>query len=126
MGEVVETREKALSHQKRVLAQAIKDAKNDIREIRRIYWGAVRSILGAKGQRIRFLFPIGLKDYGLDYIACQSMVAVRKYEVEALHRRETENIEIAFRDASEKTNEEYDALLDYMLDNGTQTTVVEI
>ncbi|KKO99090.1 hypothetical protein THAR02_08817 [Trichoderma harzianum] len=123
-GEAVEAKEKALSHQKRALAKTIKDAKNDIKNLRRTYWQRVQNILDAKEPLIRSL--LFSKSYGLDLLACDALLAARKDEARLLHKLETEKIEDEFQKASKRVDEEYNALLDAMLASDKQAAEAEV
>ncbi|KAK4065221.1 uncharacterized protein Triagg1_8660 [Trichoderma aggressivum f. europaeum] len=123
-GEAVEAKEKALSRQKRALAETIKDAKKDVRSLRGTYWQRVRNILDAKEPLIRSL--LFSKSYGLDLLACNALFAARKNGARLLHKKETEKIEAEFQKASKRVDEEYNALLDAMLASNKQTARAEV
>ncbi|KAM6482035.1 hypothetical protein HDV62DRAFT_390883 [Trichoderma sp. SZMC 28011] len=99
-GEIVKAKEKALSCQKRALARTIKGAKNDIKDIKRIYWETVHNIL--------------------------SLVAARKDEARRFHETETGKIEAIYQNAFKRVDEEYNALLDLMLISDKQNARAEI
>ncbi|KAL5088872.1 hypothetical protein Trisim1_006287 [Trichoderma cf. simile WF8] len=99
-GEIVKAKEKALSCQKRALARTIKSAKNDIKDIKKIYWETVDNIL--------------------------SLVAARKDEARRFHETETRKIEAIYQNAFKRVDEEYNALLDLMLISDKQNARAEV
>ncbi|KAK4076372.1 hypothetical protein Trihar35433_2932 [Trichoderma harzianum] len=99
-GEIVKAKEKALSCQKRALARTIKSAKNDIKDIKKIYWETVDNIL--------------------------SLVAARKDEARRFHETETGKIEAIYQNAFKSVDGEYNALLDLMLISDKQNARAEV
>lgn len=121
-GEIVKAKEKALSCQKRALARTIKGAKNDIKDIKKIYWETVDNILYARRAFWSF------RDYGLHTCtrACRSLVAARKDEARRFHETETRKIEAIYQNAFKRVDEEYNALLDLMLISDKQNARAEV
>ncbi|TFB04424.1 hypothetical protein CCMA1212_003510 [Trichoderma ghanense] len=116
-GQIIQTREAALTQQDRVLADAIKRVKSDIKEVQGTIQGALWDIGTRRKHLIRGYLAANFKygDMKSETAAFPELIAAGEEEARRAYRKEVHRAEAEFRDAAKQLDEKFMAFVEKKL-----------